>query len=137
MNIARSIIAVLGGVAVIPLVVEPLEFTLVRAVADVPIESMESYFAVRNQPGVLAAKIAYTSLAGVLGGYLAAKVAAAAEMRHGMVVAAVQTAALVWGFTAGEFAAYTPVWVRVALTLVTGPAILAGAAVRASAARAS
>ena len=29
-----------------------------------------------------------------------------------------------------RFAAYTPVWMRIALILVTGPAMIAGAAIR-------
>ncbi len=49
--------------------------------------------------------------------------------------AAIQTAALVWGFTVGEYAAYTPVWTRIALVVLIGPAIVAGTAVRARAAR--
>ena len=49
--------------------------------------------------------------------------------------AAVQAAVLVWGFTAGEYAAYTPVWTRIALVALTGQAMVAGAAVRARVAR--
>lgn len=136
MTIVRSIVAVLGGLAVISLLVEPLEFSLVNAVADAPIGSMQEYFAVRNRPGLLAAKLVYNALAAVLGGYLTAKIAGTAEMRHGALVAAAQTAAFIWGFTVGDYASYTPVWMRVALTLVTAPAILAGAAIRHAAAQA-
>ena len=42
---------------------------------------------------------------------------------------------LIWSFTVGEYAAYTPVWTRIALVVLTGPAMVAGAAVRARAAR--
>ncbi len=42
---------------------------------------------------------------------------------------------LIWSFTVGEYAAYTPVWTRIALVALTGPAMVAGAAVRARAAR--
>jgi hypothetical protein len=56
-------------------------------------------------------------------------------MKHGALAAAVQTTALIWGFTAGEFASFTPVWMRIALVVVTGPAMLAGAWVRAQAAQ--
>ena len=48
--------------------------------------------------------------------------------------AAVLTAALIWAFTADEYAAYTPVWTRIALVVLVGPAIVAGAAVRVRAA---
>jgi hypothetical protein len=54
-------------------------------------------------------------------------------MRHAAAAALLQTAALIWGFTAGEYASYTPLWMRLALVLLMGPAIMAGAAIRARA----
>lgn len=133
MNPARSIIAVLGGIGLTSVVVEALEFTLVNAVAGGTIADMAGYFAVRNQPAILGAKLVYNTLAAVLGGYMTARIAGNREMLHAGVAALVQMAALVWGFTAGEYAACTPAWMRVALVLLTGPAMLAGAATRARA----
>ncbi|MBM3818715.1 MAG: hypothetical protein FJW14_06820 [Acidimicrobiia bacterium] len=134
-NPLRSALAVIAGVAVISLVVQSLEFTLVNAVADAPVRDMAGYFAVANRPSMLAAKLGYQTLAAILGGYLTAKIAESERLKHGALAAAVQTTALVWGFTAGEYAAFTPVWMRVALVVVTGPAMLAGAWVRAQAAQ--
>ena len=133
MNPVRSIIAVLGGIGLISLVTEALEFTLVRAAAGGPIPDMAAYFAVRNGPAILAAKLVYNTLAAVLGGYMTAKVAGGREVPHAVVGALVQTAALIWGFTASEYAGFTPVWMRVALVLLTGPAMVAGGLVRARA----
>lgn len=135
MPLIRSVLAVMGGIGLISIVVEVLEFALVNAVSGGTITDMQGYFAVRNQPAVLTAKIGYNSLASVLGGYLAARVAGRREMLHGGAAAAIQTAALVWGFTAGEYAGFTPVWMRIVLVLLTGPAMLAGASIRARAAR--
>ena len=56
------------------------------------------------------------------------------EMHHTAAAAAAQTMALIWGFSNGEFASATPIWVRVALIVVMGPAMMVGAAVRARAA---
>lgn len=134
MNPLRSIIAVLGGVALISLIVEPLEFSLVNAMADEPIADMDAYFRVRNEPAILAAKVVYNTLAAVLGGYITAKIAGVEEMKHAGVAALAQTAALIWGFTVGEYASFTPPWIRVTLVLVTGPAMMAGAKIRATAA---
>ena len=117
------------------IVVETLEFTLVNAAAGGAITDMAGYFAVRNQPGILGAKLVYNSLAASLGGYMTAKVAGVREMMHAGVAALAQTAALIWGFTAGEYAGFTPIWMRIALVLLTGPAMLAGASIRARAAR--
>jgi heme/copper-type cytochrome/quinol oxidase subunit 3 len=134
-NPVRSIIAVLGGIGLASLVVEALEFTLVNAVAGGTIADMAGYFAVRNQPAVLGAKLVYNTLAAVLGGYMTAKIAGDRERLHAGVAALAQTAALIWGFTAGEYAEFTPVWMRIALVVVTGPAMLGGAAIRARAAQ--
>ena len=136
-NPLRTALAVIGGVALISLTVEALEFTLVNAAADEPIRDMARYFAVRNSPGMLAGKLVYNTLAALLGGYMTAKIAGSEEMKHGALGAAVQTTALIWGFTAGEYASFTPAWMRVALVVVTGPAMLAGAWVRAQAAQIS
>ena len=135
MNPLRSLLAVLVGIGLISLVVEPLEFTLVNAAASGPISDMAGYFAVRNQPGILTAKLVYTSAAALLGGYVAAKVAGRAEMAHVGFAATAQTAALIWGATTSEYAAFTPRWTWIALIMLTAPAMLAGGAVRARAAR--
>jgi hypothetical protein len=134
-NPLRSVIAVLGGIGLVSIVVETLEFTLVNAAAGGTITDMAGYFAVRNRPTILGAKLVYNTLAAILGGYMTAKVAGIREMMHAGVAALAQTAALIWGFTAGEYAAFTPIWMRIALVLLTGPAMLTGASIRARAAR--
>ena len=135
MDIVRSIVAVLGGIGLLSIVVEVLEFTLVNAVSGGSPQDIQSYLAVRNQPGILAAKLGYNTVGAVLGGYITAKIAAREEMLHGWTVALVQTAALVYGFTIGEYAESLPVWTRIALVLLTGPAMLVGASIRARAVR--
>ena len=129
----RSIVAVLGGLGLFALVTETLEFTLVTAAAGGSISDMPAYFAVRNRPVILAAKLLYNTLAAILAGYMTAKIAGRRELLHGAVVVIVQTIALVWGFTAGEYASFTPIWMRVALVLTTGPAMVLGASIRARA----
>ena len=133
MNPIRSIVAILGGIAVVSLVVETLEFTLVTAVSGGSITDMSEYFAVRNRPTILTAKLVYNTLAAVLGGYLTAKIAGTRELIHTGVAAVIQTVALIWGFTAGEYASFTPAWTRIALVLLTGPAMMAGGMIRAKA----
>ena len=135
MGLIRSVVAVLGGIGLVSIVVEVLEFTLVNAVAGGRVTDMAGYFAVRNRPIMLGAQLGYNSIAAVLGGYLTARVAGTREVLHGSVAALLKTMALAWGFTAGEYAGFTPAWMRIALVLVTGPAMLVGASIRARAAR--
>ena len=133
MSAIRSIIAVMGGIAVISLVVEALEFTLVTAVSGGSIADMSGYFEVRNRPTILTAKVVYNTLAAVLGGYTTAKIAGTRELIHTGVAAVIQTVALIWGFTLGEYASFTPAWTRIALVLLMGPAMMAGGMIRAKA----
>ena len=131
----RSVIAVLAGMGLVSILVELLEVALVSAVAGGTVTDMASYFAVKNRPVMLGAQIGYTSFAAVLGGYVTARVAGTREILHGGVAALGKTMALAWGFTAGEYAGFTPVWMRMLLVLVTGLAMLTGASIRARAAR--
>ena len=134
MNWLRSFVGIIAGMGVISIVVQALEFTLVNAMAGTPITDMAGYFAVRNRPGVLMATFVSSGMAGLLGGYVTARVAGARERLHGAIAAAIQTAALTWGFTRGDFASYTPVWARVVFALVTGTAMIVGATIRGRAA---
>ena len=137
MNPVRSIVAVLCGIVLVSVVVEVLEFTLVNARAGGRITDMPGYFAVLNRPGMTAARFAYNAVAAFLGGYLTARIAGHREMLHGAIAAVMKSGALIWGFTAGEYATFTPLPVRVALVLLTAPAMIAGSALRAAAARAT
>ncbi len=118
-----------GGVLLFMVVSELLETTLVSAMADVPPADLTAYFAVRNRPAILGAKVVYNALAAILGGYLTAKIVDRNELRFAGVAAAVQTAAFAWGFM-GEYASFTPVWMRWVLVLTTPPAMLLGAHIR-------
>jgi hypothetical protein len=135
MNPVRSLLALLVGMGLFRLVVAVLETVLVGAVANGPLASEAEYFAVRNQPAILAAALAYNSAAAFLAGHVITKIAGTCDVMLGGIGAAVQTATLVWSFTVAEYAPYTPVWTRIALVMLTGPAMVAGAAVRARAAR--
>jgi hypothetical protein len=131
--IIRSLAAVLIGVALYAFLDQLLETVLVRAVADAEIANIETYFAIRNEPAQLLAKVVYNILAGLLGGFMAARVAGREELPHAVIAGLVVTAQLAWAFTMSEFAGFTPVWTRVALILVVGPAMVAGGWVRAKA----
>lgn len=134
MNMVRSLLALLVGMGLFRLIVAVLETVLVGAAANGPVANEAAYFAVRNQPAMLAAALGYNSVAAFLAGYVMAKIAGVHDLMHAGVGAAIQTAALLWSFTAGEYAASTPAWTRIALVVLIGPAMVAGAAVRARAA---
>ena len=129
MNAIRGLVAVIGALAVTRLLVQPLEITLVNALAQRPLHTAGDVAAVLNSPLMMAARLFYTGVAAILGGYVAARIAAHDPMRYTMVAAAFQAIVLIWGFAAG-YALPTPVWMRMALVAVSALGILAGGAVR-------
>jgi hypothetical protein len=129
-DLVRSVIAVLGGIVIGAVLPEVLETTLVRAASDAPLADLSAYFAIRNRPGMLVTKIVSSGLTGVLAGYFAAKLSGTLELGHAAIAGLVQTASLAWGFTLGEYASATPIWVRVFLVALAAPAMLLGASVR-------
>jgi hypothetical protein len=129
MNAVRGLVAVIGALAVTRLLVQPLEMTLVNALAQQPLRTAGDFAAVLNSPLMMAARLFYTGVAAILGGYVAARIAAHDPMRYTMVAAAFQAIVLIWGFAAG-YALPTPILMRLALVTVSTMGILAGGGVR-------
>lgn len=129
MNAIRGLVAVIGALAVTRLLVQPLEITLVNALAQQPLKTPGDFASVLNSPLMMAARLFYTGVAAILGGYVAARIASQDPMRYTMVAAAFQAIVLIWGFAAG-YALPTPIWMRLALVVVSTIGILAGGAVR-------
>ena len=132
MNRLRSAAAVIGGALLILFMHGTLEQTLVRAIANGPVTNEAAFVAVRNRPVVLTLTIVTLALASTLAGYIVAKIAGAHEVRHAIGTAIVMTSIYAVAF-AGDNAMLPPVWVRVAMLIVTPPALMAGASIRAQA----
>jgi hypothetical protein len=128
----RSGVAVLAGGMLLNFVDATLERILVTAVAGAPPADTAAYLAVRNRPLVLAATLVTHALAATLTGYILARSAAAFEVRHAIAAAAVISVIYAIAF-AGANPMLPPVWLRALLLIVTPPALVAGAAVRAQA----
>jgi hypothetical protein len=129
MNVIRGLVAVIGALAVTRLLVQPLEITLVHALAQKPLDTPDDFAAVLNFPLMMAARLLYTGVAAILGGYVAARIAAHDPMRYTIAAAVFQAIVLIWGFAAG-YALPTPIWMQLALVTVSTLGILAGGAVR-------
>jgi hypothetical protein len=127
MNVLRSVVAVLAGLVLISAVVEPLEFVLVALVNGQPTTDPERYFAVRNQPLFLAAKLMYNTVAAVGAGFVTAWLAPSAWVRHGIAMAVLQTVAFGWGLASPELRRTTPEWMWAALIPLTAAGVVLGA----------
>jgi hypothetical protein len=123
-------IGVMGGLVLYMVVAEVLETSLVAATTDVRPADVASYYAARNRPTILGAKLAYNTLTAVWSGYMTARLAGEREKYYGGMAALVETVELTWRFLAGEYAGFTPAWMRAFLVLTTGPAMMAGASIR-------
>ena len=131
-NPIRSAVAVVGGPLLLGFMDATLSTTLVNVVAQGAMADEAAFLAIRNRPMVLGLTLVTHTLASMLTGYILAKVAGVFEVRHAMAAAAIL--ALVYG--AAIFNAdprLPPMWVRIVMLLVTPPAMIAGAHIRAEA----
>lgn len=130
--LVRSILGIVAGIVAISAVVEGLEFGLVTLINGEPTTDPEAYYSVRNRPWFLAAKLIYNTAAAVGGGYLAALIAGYEEVKHGIGLAVLQTAAFLFALSQPDISRWTPVWIWVGLITLTLLGILAGARLRAA-----
>jgi hypothetical protein len=127
MHTLRSVLAVVAGLVLISLIVEPIEFLLVGLLNRGLTTDPDIYFQVRNQPAVLAAKLVYNTAAAIVGGWVAAWVARRAPVAHGIVLAGIQTAAFGWAVANPALRRSTPDWMWACLIVLTFAGIIVGA----------
>lgn len=127
MSAIRSVLAIVAGILLITLIVEPLEFALVALVNGGIVTDPAAYFRVRNQPGFLVAKLVYNTGAAIAGGFVAARLARRSPRAHGLVLAVLQTAAFGWALANPALRQTTPDRMWVALIVVTFAGITIGA----------
>ena len=135
MSLVRSVAAIVAGMLLAYGLPWLLERVLVESLAGRNLQSADEYYALRNTGGVLAARVGMAVFLGILAGHTAARVARDDAVRTVAIAAAALSMVLMWEFTGGEFASATPMWMRVALVAVTGPAMVFGAYVRAAVAQ--
>jgi hypothetical protein len=126
MRLLRSVLAVVAGLLLITAIVEPLEFGLVSLVNGSVTTDPDRYFAVRNRPWFLAAKLGYNTAAAVAGGFVTAWLARRSAVSHGAALAVVQTAAFAWALANPQMRQTAPVWVWAALIVLTFAGIMWG-----------
>jgi len=129
MNPIRSVVAVLGGFVLFAVLSQVMVRTLLASIVG----NVATYMEVA--PALLAVAVAVQGLAGVLAGYMTARIASALEKGHGAVLAGLFAVLSIWSFAVTpEAAQQVPRWMQVATIVVVAAAMFAGAAVRARAA---
>jgi hypothetical protein len=134
MGLMRAVAAVVVGILLAYGLPWVLERVLVESTAGRNLYTAGDYYMVRNTAGIIAARLVMALFLSVLAGHIAARVAKEDMVRTVAISASALTLMLVSEFTIGEFAWGTPVWMRVALVVITGPAMVLGAFARAAAA---
>ena len=125
----RSIVVVLAAMLLLGFIDQTLEQTLVMSLANAPVKDEASYIAVRNRPQVLTALLVTHAIAALLTGYVLAKLAGSHEVQHAAATAALVTLLLVAASVAPNVLV-PPLWVRLAMAVITPPALMAGAYIR-------
>ncbi len=133
MTFIRTIAAVIAGVLLAYGLPWVLERVLVESAAGRNLSGAGDYYAIRNTAGIIAARLGMAVFVSVLAGHMAARIAKDDAVRTVAISAAAISLILIWEFTGGEFAWGTPIWMRIALVAVTGPAMVLGAYARAMA----
>ena len=128
-SVARSIAVVVVALLLLGFIDQTLEQTLVQALAPAPLKDEASYVAIRNRPNVLAIIVATHAVASLLTGYVLARLAGSHEVQHAAATAAIATLLLV-SASATPNVMVPPVWVRMAMAVITPAALIAGAYVR-------
>lgn len=134
MGLLRAAAAVIVGILLAYGLPWLLERVLVESMAGRNLYTAGDYYMVRNTPAIITARIVMGVFLSVMAGHVAARVAREDMVRTVAIAAAALTVMLISEFTVGEFAWGTPVWMRVVLVAITGPAMVLGAFARAAAA---
>jgi len=127
-QIIFSCLAVLAGLFLITVLSEGVEVLVVKISSGKSLseltQNQAEYFAVRNQPAIIALKLVYNTVAAFIGGYVCAVIAPGKSLTPTLVLAAIQTLGFVYGMTLSEYADTTPLRLWLALTILTIIAIM-------------
>ena len=131
---ARLVAGTLVGLVAITFVAESIEFLIVRVLSGKSFDYLsthqDEYFEIRNQSGILITKLLYNSVAAIIGGYLMAWIARA-HARIGLaILIGIQVIALVWGGFFSELSETGPLWMWLALIVLTPAGIYVGCRIR-------
>ena len=130
-SILRSILAVFAGILSVVVLSEGTDAMLRSAGIFPPLNEQGSY-----TDEMLAAATVYRTLAGIVGGYVAAALAPANPMRHAVILGAIGLALSIAGVVANEMNHLGPTWYPIALAITAFPSAWLGGRLRSGSTRA-
>ena len=130
MTYARMILGTLLGLFAISFIVESIDFIIVKTLSGLSLDQLKSdpdtYFAIRNQPGIFAAKLVYTFIAALAGAWICAVIAGKKANVAAITLVTLQTASLIWAGFFSTWSSSAPPWLWLCIIGVTGAGIFAG-----------
>lgn len=131
----NSVIAVLGGMVLMFFLTELIEPPTVSLLAPQRPATMDAYMAARNEPTAIPGRAAVYAFVGLLAGFMVARLAGEHHLAHAAAAVALQAMMMLRSFAADPAPNPLPLWGRGVLIAAAGAGMLAGAAIRARAAR--
>ena len=126
MKIVRLILGLLVAMAVLTIVVESIEFFIVKSVSGKSLEyfsnNQTEYFNIRNQTWILVLKVTYTFLAAVLAGWLGSLITRHFQKPFFITIVILQGAAFLYAMLISEFKDTLPIyyWLILLILVLSG-----------------
>ncbi len=126
MKIIRLIIGVFVAMAVLTIVVESLEFFIVKSSSGKTMEYLSNnqieYFNIRNQTWILVLKAVYTFLSALLAGWLGSKITKYLQKPYFITIVVLQGAAFLYAMLFSEFKDTLPIfyWLLLLVLVLSG-----------------
>ena len=122
MKYFKLILGVIIGLLVITFVAEMIEFTIVKSVSKKSFEYLQTnqneYFDIRNRNWILIAKMFYSLIAGIIGGYLTTWISKKMSGIAILVLIIIQVISLIWGGFISNLSSTGPIWMWIYLVLI-------------------
>lgn len=126
MRIIRLILGLLVAMAVLTIVVESIEFFIVKSVSGKSLEyfsnNRSEYFNIRNQTWVLVLKATYTFLAAVLAGWLGSLITEYFQKPFFITIVILQGTSFLYAMLISEFKDTLPIyyWLLLLILVLSG-----------------
>ncbi len=123
-----SVLGILTGLLLVTLISESVEIMIVKTLSGKSLteltQNQDEYFAIRNEPTIVALKLVYNTTAAFIGGYACAVVVRGRVLLPVLILAGIQALGFVYGMTLSPYASTTALWLWLTLTVLSVGAII-------------
>lgn len=124
------IVSVIAGLFIISFITEAIEFTTILNISNLSMSELYRnqplYLELRNQTHILVFKLFYTTMAGIIGGYVAVFISHYFKKTAVFSLMILQTASLIWAAFFSGLSASLPLWIWILLIISVPSGIFVG-----------